>query len=369
IRETKARLGQNFTYANFHLLGDPALTLHYPQYQILTSAVNGKTLSVSSRDTLGALQKVSISGKIVNTEGTILNQYNGLVYTTVFDREKKINCLVNTPESALYVDTLGSFMPFSFVSQKNVLYRGKAQVKNGLFSFNFIVPKDIAIDAGPGKISYYATDGISDASGSEQRLMVGGKPVANLNDNTGPRLQLFMNDINFVNGGITHSNPILGVLLEDSSGINTSGNGIGHDIVAILDYEKNKPLVLNDYYEADVDRYQSGQIRYPLTNLKEGSHHISIKAWDIQNNSSEAELDFIVAQNSVLALKHVLNYPNPFTNQTQFYFEHNQVCNQLEVQIHVLTISGRLVKTLREDVSLQGFRSEGISWDGRDEFG
>jgi len=369
IRETKARLGQNFTYANFHLLGDPALTLHYPQYQILTSAVNGKTLSVSSRDTLGALQKVSISGKIVNTEGTILNQYNGLVYTTVFDREKKINCLVNTPESALYVDTLGSFMPFSFVSQKNVLYRGKAQVKNGLFSFNFIVPKDIAIDAGPGKISYYATDGISDASGSEQRLMVGGKPVANLNDNTGPRLQLFMNDINFVNGGITHSNPILGVLLEDSSGINISGNGIGHDIVAILDYEKNKPLVLNDYYEADVDRYQSGQIRYPLTNLKEGSHHISIKAWDIQNNSSEAELDFIVAQNSVLALKHVLNYPNPFTTHTRFMFEHNQACQPLYVQIDIFTVSGKRVKTLRDQVLCNGFRYEGIEWDGRDDFG
>lgn len=369
IRETKARLGQNFTYANFHLLGDPALTLHYPQHQVITSSVNGKSLTVSSTDTLGALQNISISGKIVNSSGQTLQNYNGLVYTTVFDREKRITCLVNTPESALYADTLGGYMPFSFVSQKNVLYRGKSQVKNGLFQFNFIVPKDIAIDAGPGKISYYATDGISDAAGSELRLVVGGKPVAHQNDNTGPQVQVFMNDPAFVNGGITHSNPILGAILKDSSGINTSGNGIGHDLVAILDYEHNKPIVLNDYYEADIDQYQSGQIRYPITALKEGPHHVSLKAWDIQNNSSEAELDFIVAPSSVLALKHVLNYPNPFTTHTRFMFEHNQACQALYVQVDIFTVSGKRVKTLRDQVLCNGFRYEGLEWDGRDDFG
>jgi len=106
-----------------------------------------------------------------------------------------------------------------------------------------------------------------------------------------------------------------------------------------------------------------------LKDLEEGRHSLQLKVWDVFNNPSESSIAFVVQKERKLELSHVLNYPNPFTTNTQFYFEHNQVCNQLKVQIEVLTITGRLVKTIREDVSLQGFRSEGISWDGRDEYG
>ena len=115
------------TYANFHLLGDPALTLHYPKFSVQTTSINGKTLSNQFTDTLGGLQTVTIAGQVSSSNGQIINNYNGLVYTTVFDREKKVNCLVNTPESALYVDTLGTFTPFQFILQKDLrqLYLNK----------------------------------------------------------------------------------------------------------------------------------------------------------------------------------------------------------------------------------------------------
>jgi flagellar hook assembly protein FlgD len=41
----------------------------------------------------------------------------------------------------------------------------------------------------------------------------------------------------------------------------------------------------------------------------------------------------------------------------------------LETQIEVFTVTGRLVRTINTEVKTQGFRTEGIAWDGRDDFG
>jgi flagellar hook assembly protein FlgD len=76
-----------------------------------------------------------------------------------------------------------------------------------------------------------------------------------------------------------------------------------------------------------------------------------------------------VANSEDLALKHVLNYPNPFTNSTKFFLEHNQACNPIKITIQIYTISGKIVKTIQKTVTCEGFRPEGIDWDGKDEFG
>ena len=94
-----------------------------------------------------------------------------------------------------------------------------------------------------------------------------------------------------------------------------------------------------------------------------------MKVWDVNNNSSETTIEFVVQEQVNMALDHVLNYPNPFTTSTEFYFEHNQVCSQLEAQIQIFTVSGRLVKTINEVVLTEGFRSDGIAWNGLDDFG
>ena len=174
---------------------------------------------------------------------------------------------------------------------------------------------------------------------------------------------------NFVDGGISDETPILIAQLFDENGINTVGNGIGHDLIAVIDGETGDPIVLNDFYTSDLDSYQSGQIRYNFTSLEPGAHTLAVKVWDVNNNSSETTIEFVVQEQVNMALDHVLNYPNPFTTSTEFYFEHNQVCSQLEAQIQIFTVSGRLVKTINEVVLTEGFRSDGIAWNGLDDFG
>jgi hypothetical protein len=157
--------------------------------------------------------------------------------------------------------------------------------------------------------------------------------------------------------------------LKDEYGINTTGNGIGHDLVAILDDEKKNEMILNDFYLANQDSYNSGTVRYQLQDLTPGPHTIKVRAWNISNNFSEVELPFVVKSDEKLKLAHVLNYPNPFTTHTSFYFEHNQPLETYDILIHIFTVSGKLVKTLRDTQFLEGNRSNPIEWDGRDEYG
>ncbi|MDP4228076.1 MAG: T9SS type A sorting domain-containing protein, partial [Bacteroidota bacterium] len=188
-------------------------------------------------------------------------------------------------------------------------------------------------------------------------------------DSTGPDIRLYLNNEHFVFGGITDEHPVLLAKFSDENGINTVGNGIGHDITCILDKNSSKSFVLNNYYESDTDSYQKGTIRYPLESLSEGNHNIKLKAWDTNNNSNEAYTEFVVSKSAKIALNHVLNYPNPFTTHTSFYFEHNRPNTNLDVLIQVFTVSGKLVKTIETNINTDGFRAGPIDWDGLDDFG
>ncbi len=353
--------GNSVNSRNFTLLGDPALTLAYPKYTITTDTVNSNPVTAISSDTLKALSIVTVSGHISDANSNILSSYNGTLYPTVYDKPQNITTLSNDGTSAS--------PPFTFKLQKNILYKGKVSITNGYYKFSFIVPKDIAYQFGTGRISYYAENGNEDAQGNHEKIIIGGSNDTAASDAVGPEVSLYMNDTKFVFGGLTDENPDIYSILKDDNGINTVGNGIGHDITAVMDGNTEKSIVLNDYYESDLNSYKSGSIRYSLEELSEGKHTLKLKVWDIYNNSTETYTEFVVAKSAKLALTHVLNYPNPFTTRTQFFFEHNQICSLLEVQVQIFTVSGKLVKNIDQFVSTQGFRSEPIEWNGRDDFG
>ena len=334
----------------FALLGDPALRLNYPKERIQT---------LSRPDTIGALQKVTISGEVIDHKtGNRIKNFNGVIYPLVYDKRKDIETLDNDGEG-----------PFQFKVRNNVIFRGKASVINGEFQFTFVVPKDINLTHGLGKISYYAQNGEYDATGFDSLVTIGGQ-VGNPNaDQVGPQIDLFMNDSTFVSGGITDENPKVYAKLFDDNGIKVICGGIGHDLIAVLDEKTESEIVLNEYYEANLNSYQAGKVEYNLSSLSEGRHTLRVKAWDVYNNSGEANIEFVVSSSSTLALDHVLNYPNPFTTKTSFFFEHNYPFQDLFVRIQVFTISGRVVKTIDGQFNSSGFRIGPIDWDGLDDFG
>lgn len=355
---TKNASGSSDNKRSFTLIGDPALRIALPQMRIVTDSINGLSPSLVI-DTLQALSKVTIKGHVEDFSGNPMTDFNGTLSPSVYDKPKTQNTLGQDPNSPI--------LPFEV--QRNIVYKGKSTVKNGYFEFSFVVPKDINLSFDNGKISYYADNGVIDAAGSDTMFIIGGIDPNGVNDQIGPEISLYLNDNNFVNGGITDETPMLVAELFDENGINTVGNGIGHDLTAIIDANSADPIVLNEYYVADMDSYQSGTVRYSMPPLSKGKHSLTLKVWDVNNNSSEETIEFIVQEKENIALEHVLNYPNPFTTYTEFFFEHNQVCSEMEAQVQIMTVSGKLVKTINQTVNTQGFRSAGIPWDGKDDFG
>ena len=347
----------NSSKANFSLLGDPAIKMVYPRYNVLTTSINGTDVSLFV-DTLKALQEVEFRGILADREGNKLTDFNGFVYPTVFDKESVVQTLNNDGGAVQ-----------TFRTYDKVIYKGAASVVNGDFSFRFVVPFDINYAVGLGRVSYYGVAGNKDAHGFNSSFRIGSVLSSAELNRVGPELDLFMNDTTFVSGGLTNTEPIFLARLKDENGINTVGTGIGHDLVAYLDGNTQDPIVLNQFYRADLDTYQSGEVRYQLTDLTPGEHSIRLRAWDVHNNSSESTLPFFVAESEEMALRYVLNYPNPFTTNTSFMFEHNQACETLDVRIQIFTVAGKLVKTIEQTVQQSGFRSAPIAWDGLDDFG
>lgn len=342
----------------FSMLGDPALRLAFPRYNVVATQLNNVPIA-SPHDTLKALSKITIEGEVRDNSNVLMNGFNGIASVIIYDKVKNVNTLMNDPESFAY----------QFQLQKNSIYKGKSKVTNGKFKFTFLVPKDIDYNFGKGKISLYASSDATDASGYSTDIVIGGSSDSFPVDNKGPVVDVFLNDDKFAFGGITDENPKLFSKIFDENGINTSGNGIGHDITAVIDNDTKNSYNLNDFFETAIDDLSHGEITYPFSKLSKGRHTLHVKAWDVLNNSGEGYTEFVVEEKANLALSHVLNYPNPFTTNTRFMFEHNKPGASLDMKIEIFSVSGRIVKTITRNINSPGYRVDDINWDGTDDFG
>ena len=349
MRLAKNNTINNTNKRNFSLLADPALRLSYPQHKVITTSVNGNDAE-NFTDTIRSLEKVDIEGYISDNSGKMLNNFSGEMTVTVYDKETVASTLGNGGET-----------PFKYKVQENIIYKGKATVRNGEFSLSFVVPKDISYAIGKGKIMYYAHNNEVDAHGAYTDFKIGGLSDKVVEDNQGPEIDLYMDNQNFVSGDKTSKNPVMQAFLSDENGINTAGTGIGHDITAVLDDDYSNVLVLNNYYQADINNYKSGVVNFPFRNLSPGKHTLKLKAWDVANNSSEKEIEFEVTGDFYIS--QVINSPNPASNYTFFTFEHNQSDANLNVMIEIFDQMGRRVEYIISQVGSGGTKSNPIRWN------
>ena len=352
IMKSKRDKGANENGRKYVLLGDPALHINFPSLNVVTTRVNGSEPG-NGADTLKAYMEVTIEGKITDTDGNLVSDFNGTLYPSVFDKSTTLKTLANDGGSE-----------YSFRLRKNLLYKGKVNVEGGNFSFTFIVPKDIAYRFDSGKISYYATDGTRDAGGHYSDIIIGGSVEEQATDNTGPEISLYMNDLRFRDGGVTGQNARLLAIVSDESGINTIGNGIGHDITAILDGNTSEPYILNEFYESDYDTFKSGYIWFPFSMLSVGKHTVTVKVWDVFNNSSEAVINFEVHSSGEFVISDIYNFPNPFSQYTDIVFEHNQQGVEFATRAEIYSLSGQLIKVIEQTDPQNGSVSTPIRWDG-----
>ncbi len=356
--ETKRRIdhpsGPRVNTRKFALLGDPALKLAYPKKAVKTTSLNEEPYS--SNDTLKALQKVTLKGEIRNQNGTRDEDFDGLIYPTIYDQKVKLTTLANDPKS--YKKT--------FKLRNSIIHDGKGKVENGKFNFSFVVPKDIVYTNGEGKISYYATDKKIDANGYSF-INVGGTAQNPVVDNQPPEVKLYLNDRSFKDGGITGPSPLLIADIKDDYGINTAANGIGHQPQLIVDEQER--IKIPNAYEASLDSGKTGSIFYKLKNLEPGNHYLKLKVWDIANNVGQAQISFLVKQSNEIVIEDFFNYPNPFSEKTHFQFSHNQDNKPLDMTLKIFDSRGKLQRVIKRKTTPEGNQFSELTWNGRNKNG
>ncbi len=343
-------------------IGDPALRLSLPKYNVRTLKINETiydtlTETFSKQDTLRALSSVTIEGEITDMQGKRIDDFNGTIQISLYDK-KTYYYMLNNSNLEISKDQL------AFEQQNSILHKGSTMVTNGVFSHSFTIPKDIAYNYGNGKLSYYAQDDSTDASGYCTDFILGGIDTNSLDfAMSSPQINLYLNDSNFVSGGICDENPSLFAVIYDTIPINTVGSGLGHDIVARLDNAANT-FILNDYYTTDEKNPNRGFISYPLKNLTTGTHTLTLKVWNIYNKSSEKTITFIVSDSDNEEYQ-IINYPNPFKESTDIELRFNQPNSITSAYIKIFNQQGGIVTEFDISDRIGTYNVGPVHWDGK----
>lgn len=342
IRRTKNNGLRGPNNRNFTLLGDPMMRPAFPTLDIALQDF-GSTL-----DTLSALETVTLSGEIQNN-GTTQTDFTGQLIVGVYDDLQEF-------------ETQGQEnSPYSYALRSNIIFKGEATVEDGKFDISFMVPKNISYQFEEGKISMYAWDYDRniDAAGSSGSFVVGGTYPNAVPDLTPPTINMYLNDESFVNGGSVGSSPLLIARINDESGVTTSSIGVVEGIVLEV---AGQTINLNDFYTSSKDSFQEGTVIYPLVDLEPGNYQASLKVWDTHNNSSVAQIEFKVSDEPAIFIFNEEMYPNPASDYTKFYFEHDREDEDLEIEFIVYNSSGETLY-LEEYLVRNASRSIEIEWD------
>ncbi len=358
IPNSSSRVGASVNNKKFVLLGDPATTFRLPEQPALIHTLNGQdVLNTDTTLTIRALDQLNLAGSVIRPDSTVDTGFNGELALTVFDAERAVTIQENGWSCSL--------PDCQYFVERDALFKGRVSVTNGSFNAGIIIPKDISSSTQNGRIVLFAHGGASSAGGSYTDIVFDGINPNAPNDIDGPSLDVYLNDESFINGNLVNNAPTLIIELEDETGINTTGTGVGHEITATIDTKPEQTFVLNEFYESNLNDFSSGKIEYPLDQLPEGDYTLKVRAWDVLNNPTEQEIYFQVGEAGELSVRNIYNYPNPMNNRTLFTFEHNQPGVLLDVSIRIYTLSGKPVQHLRESIQTAGSYAS-IPWDGRD---
>ena len=329
---------------NYLLVGDPALIIGNADYAMAVDEVDGISTSDDKEITLKAGAKVTVKGHVNTQNGTLATDFNGVMHATVFDNLETVTCRNNTGKSEY---------PMIYKERTKILFEGGDSVRNGEYSFTFRVPMDINYSFKSGLISLYAVNDTREreAKGRYEDFLLGGTADGLANDSLGPEVKLYLNSPDFVTGDKVNETPRLFVSLEDADGINTVGNGIGHDLVAIVDGKASMTYTLNDYYTSELGDYTRGTVSYLLPEMEEGMHTLLFRAWDMMNNATTVTVDFEVVKGLRPRILDITTTHSPARERTTFVLAHDRPESEVGVKIEVFDFSGRALWSHQEQVA------------------
>lgn len=353
-RRAKNAVKNDSNKLSFMLLGDPMLRLSLPQGNVLTDSItdmNGNKIT-----NIEALSVIKVYGHIEDEQSNFMNNFNGIVDITLYDKEVLMSTKGNTFKTEEEIE-MGKHQ---YYDRNNILFSGQAEVENGNFSFIIKIPKDINYKIDAGRLAYYAVDTELnyDADGYSEKYTIGGSAEDSTIDNCGPEITMYLNNTAFLSGDKVNNTPTLYAEIEDVNGINSSGSGIGHDITLYITGQ-NKPIILNNNFSYNLDSYSDGIIKYQFPELEPGHYTATLKVWDLLNNSSQKTLEFVVEDKTFIRSYDIQITPIVNNGEVTFKVSHDMPNT---VQSYKFSIINALGVILKETEISTGRIDQGLSW-------
>lgn len=334
----------------YTLLGDPALILAAPTLAAHIDSINGESVAEGPVKQLQA-------GSIVTVKGSVDGpaDFCGRATITVKDVEETVVCRLNSS-----ADTDSAFQ---FRDRQGTIYTGSDSIVNGRFTFHFAVPKDISYSDATGLMLIYGVNNEKTlaAHGEEGRFSMNGD-AGSKGDGVGPSIYCYLNSSAFSNGDKVNATPYFYAELKDKDGINAAGNGIGHDLELVIDGDMLKTYNLNSFFQYNFGDYSSGTVGYSIPKLEAGPHKLQFRAWDVLNNSSTAELSFVVDPNLEPSIISVICEQNNERHNTRFIIVHDRTGSEMDVTLEIFDPSGRKLWE-RAESGLPTDQTYVVDWD------
>lgn len=337
----------------FILLGDPALFFGHPRAKVILDSINGE--EINGTQTIQGGSKTILSGHIENPDGTVIEDFTGMLYFRLYDNKSTLSTRGNSGNKA-----------FSYTDWNKEINNGSDSVINGRFTTTVIIPRDINYSNENGRLVFYAVneDASTEANGSCERFHVGGYSTEMEDDTDGPEITIYLNDKDFRDGDAVSSKPVFIAELYDESGIQSNGNGIGHDLQLCIDGRPDMTYNLNSYYTQEAGNYSNGTVIYTdMPELEKGAHWITFRAWDLLNNTSVSTLRFTVGEDLNPDILSLVLERDVVSGNTNFHVAYSFPGLKCDFTLEILSTSGAVV--WRQE--LESYSDSGvltIPWNG-----
>lgn len=357
---TSASQDANNQKLYYVLFGDPALRLATPSPTVALEQIDGRQVTDDNQCTIMARQRARLSGSVYDPQGNLLDDFSGTLSLTLYDAEYS-----TTSHGA----STGGGKPtegeaVTFEEQGNKLYVGRDSIRNGRFDITIAMPAEVADNFRPAALNMYAVaaDG-TEAIGCNRQFYVYGYDDSAEPDTQSPTIEYaYLNHESFTPGTTVNESPMLLARVSDDTGINLSTAGIGHRMTVKLDDNRT----FNDvafYYTPSPDGSPAGTIAYPLENLTEGNHSLTLRVWDTSGNSASHNLEFFVEQGAAPKIFDIYPDANPAHTEANFYLTHNRPDATLKVSLDIYDMLGHRVWTTTVTDRSDMFLSAPIRWD------
>ncbi len=341
------------------LMGDPALMLQIPSNIVTLDSIGDEHVDSTTQVTLMALERTTLKGRVTDPQGHVIDDFNGSVEVTIYDAEKSRTTYGTREECPV----------INFEVHGDKLFCGAGTVKDGYYTVNVAMPGEVADNFRPASITMYAKADSAEAVGVNRDFFVYGYDESVPNDTIPPVIHsLYLNRETFEEGSTVNSTPMVIAEISDDIGINLSSAGIGHEMTITLDGRRTYSDV-SLYYTPSSTGEPSGTINYPMSEITDGAHTLTLRVWDTNANSASKTIEFSVSAGLAPVIYDCYTNVSVASDEVKFYISHDRPDSEITVTIDVYSLMGREIWQGSVTGRADSFISAPVTWDLTDQSG